>query len=193
MVRASVRDTWPFVTELDRMAMWRSPFSELSVQEEGVHDLLPGTLFHLAIVAPGRPTLSGQVIAPSEGAAGKQEPPPGGGQALHFQFKGPLQGEGVWCVVPAEGGVIVHHRVEYELGDARWLVPWALAGRWATILNMNWEMRRLKARVEDTVGSSSFGVPLLVSRYAIAAGAAALAFLAGVLALLVRRKVRPGR
>ena len=87
-----------------------------------------------------------------------------------------------WRVVPAGGGSIAHGRVKYAWVDRRWWIPWALVGRWWVSVGMHWLMRQFKARVEDTAGSSAFGVPLLVSRYALTLWAVAAVFL-GILVL----------
>ena len=75
--------------------------------------------------------------------------------------------------------MIVQHRIEYALVNRWWTIPWALLGRWMAILHMGWQMRRLRNRVEDTVGSSDFGVPLPVSTYALMAAAAGLVLMLG--------------
>ena len=109
-----------------------------------------------------------------------------------LQVDGLLRGISLWRVVPAGRTSIVQHRFTYELSDRRWLVPWALLGRWAVLLQIRWQMRRLKARVEDTVGSSSFGVPLPVSRYALAAGAALAGLFLAVLTVKASLRRRSG-
>jgi hypothetical protein len=55
-----------------------------------------------------------------------------------------------------------------------------LAGRWCAAVGLNWLLRRFKARIEDTVGSSTFGIPLLVSRYAAASASVAAGILFGL-------------
>jgi hypothetical protein len=165
-VRAKQVEAWPFVTEADKIMMWTAPLAELVVGEgEAVLDV--GSSFRLVLGLPCRPTLGCVVLSLDDGA-------------VTTKLDGFVSGLATWRIVPAGKGIVVHVRVRCDLADRRWLVPWVLVGRWVAACGLNWLVRRFKARVEDTVGSSTFGVPLLVSRYAAASAVVAAGTLMGL-------------
>ena len=173
-IRASVEDVLPFLTKLDRMTFWLSPLIGLGTGKEGWKELAGGEILDLVLEVPGRPRIRCRVLSVEPGSPAQD---PGQGAALRVGFEGFASGVATWRLAPVQDGVIVQHRIEYHMVNRWWMVPWALLGRWAAILHMGWQMRRLRDRVEDTVGSSDFGIPLLVSVYALAAIAAGLALL----------------
>ena len=165
-IRAGVRDVLPFLTRLDRMTLWLSPLIGLGTGGDGWEELHGGEVMDLALEVPGRPLFRCRVLS--------VDPDPA---ALRVEFEGAATGIATWHVVPSRGEVILRHRIEVQQMNGWWAIPWSLVGRWAAILHMGWQMRRLKSRVEDTVGSSDFGVSLLVSTYALVAAAAGLVLL----------------
>jgi len=174
-IKAGHRETWTFLTQVDRLEMWTSPYADLVFTAES-RELNVGSDFDIALRLPGRPVLRCVVLSLDDAA-------------LQVKFDGFISGLATWRVVPAGDGVIVHGHLRYRLTDRRWTVLWTLAGRWVSALSLGWLMRLLKARVEDTVGSSRFGVPLLVSPSAVALGVAAIGALLGVVALRVKRRL----
>jgi hypothetical protein len=175
-VKAKLRETWPFVTDIAKMAMWSSPVVE-PIAEGAARALDEGETFDLRLPLPGQPPLRCVMLSLNDAA-------------VEVKFDGFARGLATWRMLPAGRCVIVHARVKYELADRRWLVPWTLAGRWGAALSLAWLMRRLKARVEDTVGSSRFGVPLLVSPYALASVATAVGAGLGLVGLCAARCCR---
>jgi len=186
-VRAGVNDVTPFLTHLDQIAMWLSPLIGLSTREEGWTKLREGEFFDLVLEVPGRPRFRCQVLPgePDDSLPSQPEI-----QTIRVAFKGFATGVSTWQVVPARAGTIVQHRIAYSLENRWTAIPWALAGRWAAILHMGWQMRRLKGRIEDTVGSSEFGVPLVVSPFALAAVSFALVLFLGRCLCKLGRMVR---
>lgn len=176
-VKAKLQQTWPFVTQVDKIAMWALPLADLVV-EETRRTLDEGDLFDLVLGVPGRPVLHCVVLSLEDGA-------------VEVKLDGFVRGLATWRIVPAGKGVIVHAWLKYDLADRRWLVPWAFAGRWGAALALKWLLRRFKARVEDRVGSSRFGVPLLVSPYAIVGVAALVSACLGLAWLRVARWFGP--
>ena len=176
-INASLAQTWPFVTDVSKMAMWAAPLAE-PVTDEGVRTLDVAQSFDTVLRLPGQPRLHYLVLSLEDGA-------------VETKLDGFLRGLATWHIVPAGRGVIVHSRIKYELADRRWLTLWALGGRWGAALLLNLLLRRLKARVEDTVGSRRFGVPLLVSPYAIVVFAALTGASLGLAGLRVARWFQP--
>ena len=173
-IRASVQYVMPFLTRLNRMTLWLSPLIGLGKDRDGWEDLHGGEVMDLALEVPGRPRFRCRVLSVEPGLLAQ-----GLGQEaeIRVEFEGCAAGIASWRLVPARGAVILRHRIEVQRMNGWWAIPWALVGRWAAILHMGWQMRRLKSRVEDTVGSSDFGVPLLVSTYALVAAATGLVLL----------------
>jgi hypothetical protein len=187
-IRASVEDVWVFLTKLDRMTLWMSPLIGLDTGKEGWQELRGGEILDLVLEVPGRPRFRCRVLGIETGSPDRG---PGQGRALRVEFEGFAAGVATWHLVPAQDGTIVRHRIEYQLANRWWTIPWALLGRWAAILHMGWQMRRLRDRVEDTVGSSDFGIPWPVSTYALIAAAAGLVLLLGRCICRVLRKTCP--
>ena len=173
-IRASAQDVLPFLTRLDRMTLWLSPLIGLGTGRDGWEELHGDEIIDLALEMPGRPRFRCRVLSVEPGSPAQG---PGQEAALRVEFEGFAAGVASWRLLPSREEVIVQHRIEYQLVNRWWTIPWALLGRWAAILHMGWQMRRLKSRVEDTVGSSDFGVPLLVSTYALVAAATGLVLL----------------
>jgi hypothetical protein len=165
-IRASAQDVLPFLTQLDRMTLWLSPLIGLGTGRDGWEELHGGEVMDLSLEVPGRPLFRCRVLSVDTDPA-----------ALRVGFEGAATGIATWHLVPSRGEVLLRHRIEVRQMNGWWAIPWSLVGRWAAILHMGWQMRRLKSRVEDTVGSSDFGVPLLVSTYALVAAAAGLVLL----------------
>jgi hypothetical protein len=174
-IKAGHRETWTFLTQVDRLEMWTSPYADLVFAAES-RELDVGSEFDIVLRLPGRPVLRCVVLSLDD-------------EALQVKLDGFISGLATWRVVPAGEGVIVHGQLRYRLTDRRWTVLWTLAGRWVGAVSLGWLMRLLKARVEDTVGSSRFGVPLLVSPYAVALGVAAISVLVGVVVRRVKRRL----
>jgi hypothetical protein len=160
-----------------KIAMWAAPFAEFDVRQ-GVQVLDVGETYDLVLGLPGHPVLHCVVLSLSDGA-------------VEVKFDGYVRGLATWHIVPAGRSVIVHCRIKYRLADRRWLPFWALAGRWGSALVLEWVLRRLKARVEDAVGASRFGLPLLVSPYAVVGAAALVGACLGAITMCVARWFRP--
>ena len=175
-IKAAAGDVYPFLVEPDKLAMWGAPAVRVSFPEQEPQRIEPGAVFGMALAMPGSPALEYHALSVSE-------------QTLQFAFTGAIEGTDTWHILPADGGVVVHNRVEFDIADPRLGVLWALVGRWGTVVFMQWLLRRLKMRVEDTVGSSTFGVPLLVSPFALATLAVILALFFGLLAVLLGKKL----
>ena len=172
-VKAGHRETWSFVTRVDRIRMWTMPVVDLVVpQGESVLDV--GSHLDLLFCLPGRPALHGLVLSLSE-------------DAIAVKLDGFMSGLATWRAVPAGDGVIVHGQVRYKMTDWRRMWAWMLGGRWLGVFCVNWMMRQLKARVEDTVGSSSFGAPVRVSPYAVILSVVLTGFFWGVFVLHAKR------
>jgi hypothetical protein len=176
LVKARLSQVWPFVTQMTKIAMWAAPFAE-PVAGAGGDVLDEAHEFDIALALPGRPRLHCLVLSLGDGT-------------VTCKVDGYVRGLATWRLVPAGEDTIVHVRLRYELADRRWLVLWALGGRWGAALALKWALRRFKARVEDTAGSSRFGVPLLVSRYAVAGAAALAGAVLGLVGLRVGRWLR---
>jgi hypothetical protein len=166
-IRANQVEAWSFVTDLDRIGMWTAPWVELVVPEGGAERLDEGSAFGLVLNLPRRPAFNCVVLSLAQ-------------DAVTVKLDGFVRGVATWRVVPAGEGVIVHVRLKLDLADRRWLVPWVLVGRWLAACGLNWLVRRYKARVEDTVGSSEFGIPLPVSPYAAVSAAVAAGLALGI-------------
>ena len=176
-VRAALPQAWPFITHVAKIAMWTSPLVE-PVAGQGERVLDAGDAFDLVLGLPGRPRLSCLVLSLDGGA-------------VEVKLDGFVRGFATWRLVPAGQGVIAHARCKYDLADRRWLVPWAFAGRWGAALVLKWLLRRFKARIEDTVGSSRFGLPLLVSPYAVVGVIALVGVCLCLVGMRVARLFRP--
>ena len=173
-IRASAQDVLPFLTQLNRLTLWLSPLIGLGTGRDGWEELRGGEVMDLALEVPGRPRFRCRVVSVEPGLLAQSL---GHEAALRVEFEGFATGVASWHLVPSREEVILQHRIELHLLNRWRAIPWALVGRWAAILHMGWQMRRLKSRVEDTVGSSDFGVPLLVSTYALVAAATGLVLL----------------
>ncbi len=173
-IKADCADIWPFLTQRNKVAMWLLPLVDLDV---GVADLSSRAVFEFKVL--GKRVLDCQMLSMEN-------------NTLQIHFDGLASGHSTWRVVPAGEKVIVQNCIEYEL-DRRLLVPWGVLGRWLAIGVRDFQMRRLKARVEDTVGNSSFGLPVLVSPYAIAIAAVGGAILLTLGIDKVRKYFQRGR
>jgi len=179
-IRAGIAQVWPFVTQVAKIAMWAAPFAEPIAGQEATQQgvLDAGDSFDLVFGLPGHPTLHCVVLSLRD-------------EAVEVKFDGFVRGLATWHIVPADKGVIAHCRVKYGLAQRHWLPLWALVGRWGAALGLNLLLRRLRARIEDVVGSSRFGVPLLVSPYAVVGVAAVVGACLGFVGLRIARWLWP--
>ena len=173
-IQAGEQDIWPFLTELHKGAMWASPPMEFYPHEGAGESLEEGVDFDLVLQVPGGPAVTCTV-------ASRQE------SAMRLQFRGTIDGIEEWRTAPVGDRTIVHCRHEFQITHPLHVALWSTGGRWLFVLLHQWQLRRLKGRVEDTVGSSQFGVPLPVSPYAAGCLLASLAGVAGLGLLLVSR------
>jgi hypothetical protein len=162
---------------VSKIEMWTAPLFNLIVRE-GEQTLDAGDELDLVLGLPGQPVLRCVLLSLED-------------ESVALKLDGFVRGLATWHLVSSGKDVIIHTRVRYNLADDRWLVPWALAGRWVGALTIAWLLRRLKARVEDSVGSSRFGVPLLVSPYAVIGVMAVLGACLGWVGLRVARWFQP--
>jgi hypothetical protein len=175
-IEAGPGAAWAFVTQVDKVLMWTSPLIKLVIPPD-LCTLDAGAEFDALLNVPGRPILHCLVLSLED-------------DAVTVKLDGFVRGLITWRVVPAGGGVIAHGQIKYEWVERRWTVPWVLAGRWLSALGLGWLMRQFKARVEDTVGSSGFGVPLLLSPYAVVLGVAVVSVFLGGLILRARKWIQ---
>lgn len=166
-IKARPDQIWPFLTEEPWIEAWIAPSAELVGLPGTDGTLAVGSSFDMVLHVPTMPVLHCRVRRADE-------------QGIEVDFQGPGHGLASGQLLPAGHDTVVRLRFEYELADPRWLAPWALAGRWLAVLHLGYLLRRLKGRVQDAVGSSTFGPPLLVSPYALAAGAAVVGLLLGL-------------
>lgn len=173
-IKASPDQVRPFITVEPWIESWLAPSAELVEVSTADGTLVAGATFDVVLNVPTSPVFYCRVERANA-------------QELEIHCQGVDRGVATWHLLPAGRETVVRLHFEYELTDRRWLLPWALIGRWVAVLYLGYLLRRLKGRVQDTVGSSSFGLPLIVSRYALAAGGAVAAL---VLGLLVRRVLK---
>lgn len=166
-VKASPDQIRPFITEEPWIESWLAPSAELVGLPDAGGTLEVGSPFEVVLSWPTRPVFHCRVQRADA-------------QGIEVEFQGLGCGLIGGELLPAGRDTVVRLRFEYHLADRRWLVLWALAGRWLVALHLCYLLRRLKGRVQDTVGSSKFGLPLLVSPYALATGAAVAALLLGL-------------